>query len=489
MEKEWKTSVLTDADLVREMSYDIQQLKSYVDEMEPRLTEEQRQIYEKVISSVENQQENKLFFLDSPGGTGKTFVINLLLAKIRKQRQIALAVASSGIAASLLPGGRTAHSTFKIPLNVDNMEAPVCSISRNSPMARLLREVTLIVWDECTMAHKSCFEALDRSLRDIRNNNFIMGGVSLLFSGDFRQTLPVVSRGSRADEVNASLKRSFLWPHIERLSLTINMQVRLGDDPAAQEFSEVLLQIGDGTMQETCGLISIPPTLGSVVNSQQDLIDKVFPGVQDLLSNPNDWLCERAILTPTNELAGQINKKVLSLYQAEERTYKSINRVLSDEKAVHYPTEFLDSVTAHELTHKVGAPIMLQRNLNPPKMCNGTRLRIRALHRYVIEADIMTGSGTGESVFIPRIPLIPSNYPFQFKRLQFPVTVCFAMTVNKSQGQTLSTAGIEVSETSCFSHGQLYVACSRVRGSNSLFFHAPGGQTANVVYTEALANQ
>ncbi|XP_054259841.1 uncharacterized protein LOC128984534 [Macrosteles quadrilineatus] len=100
---------------------------------------------------------------------------------------------------------------------------------------------------------------------------------------------------------------------------------------------------------------------------------------------------------------------------------------------------------------------MLLRTLRPPKLCNGTRLRIRSLHRNIIEAEILTGCGAGELVFIPRIPLIPSNYPFEFKRIQFPVTVCFAMSINKSQGQTLSTAGVELSGSACFSHGQLYV--------------------------------
>jgi hypothetical protein len=62
--------------------------------------------------------QGRVFFLDVPGGTGKTFLINLLLAQIRSSDKVALAVASSGIAATLLSGGRTAHSTFKFPLNV-----------------------------------------------------------------------------------------------------------------------------------------------------------------------------------------------------------------------------------------------------------------------------------------------------------------------------------------------------------------------------------
>ncbi|XP_060855618.1 uncharacterized protein LOC132933334 [Metopolophium dirhodum] len=128
---------------------------------------------------------------------------------------------------------------------------------------------------------------------------------------------------------------------------------------------------------------------------------------------------------------------------------------------------------------------MLLRNLSPPKLCNGTRLRITDLQKNLIEAQIMTGFAKGESVFIPRIPIIPSDYPFQFKRMQFPVKVCFAMTINKSQGQTLKIAGIDVRED-CFSHGQFYVACSIVSMPTNLVILAPTGKTSNVVYREIL---
>jgi ATP-dependent DNA helicase PIF1 len=87
--------------------------------------------------------------------------------------------------------------------------------------------------------------------------------------------------------------------------------------------------------------------------------------------------------------------------------------------------------------------------------------------KNLIEATILTGCARGESVFVPRIPLIYSDLPFDFKRLQFPLRVCFAMTINKSQGQTLKYAGVDLREH-CFSHGQCYVACSRVSSPSGL---------------------
>jgi hypothetical protein len=81
--------------------------------------------------------------------------------------------------------------------------------------------------------------------------------------------------------------------------------------------------------------------------------------------------------------------------------------------------------------------------------------------------------------------LISTDYPFEFKRIQFPLKVCFAMTINKSQRQSLSMAGIDLREE-CFSHGQLYVACSRVSSASSLVILAPKGSTKNTVYKEVL---
>jgi len=97
----------------------------------------------------------------------------------------------------------------------------------------------------------------------------------------------------------------------------------------------------------------------------------------------------------------------------------------------------------------------------------------------------MTGCARGKDVFIPRILLIPTDLPFHFKRLQFPVCLAFAMSINKAQGQSLKIAGIHL-ENPCFSHGQLYVACLRVRNPTDLYTLAPEGKTKNTVYPTAL---
>ena len=107
--------------------------------------------------------------------------------------------------------------------------------------------------------------------------------------------------------------------------------------------------------------------------------------------------------------------------------------------ATKYPEEFLQTlnpsgVPPHLLLLKEDMPIMLMRNMDPPRLCNGTRLKILKLHSNVIEAKIIAGDFKGEEVFIPRIPLIPTGFGFDFKRIQFPVKPCFAMSINKAQG-------------------------------------------------------
>lgn len=292
------------------MSYDTVQLTKEVSDNVPKLNQEQLKVYNEIINSV-TFNSGQLFFLDAPGGTGKTFSINLLLATIRSGRNIAIAVASSGIAATLLDGGKTAHSAFKLPLNLNFSETPLCNIPKQSNTAQVLREAKIIVWDECTMAHKKGIDALDRTLQDIRNCNRLMGGVTVLLAGDFRQTLPVISRGTRADEVKACLKSSVLWPKINMLSLKVNMRVYLEHNLKAEEFSNLLLNIGDGNILEEEGKINIPSNLGDVVRDLTSLTDRIYPNIVKSGENCASWLRERAILSPRNDSANSINNFLL----------------------------------------------------------------------------------------------------------------------------------------------------------------------------------
>ena len=198
---------------------------------------------------------------------------------MRLQTCIALAVASSGIAATLLTGGKTAHSVFKLPLNLVRTESPVCSISKGSAMAKVLQKADLIVWDECTMSHRRALETVDRTLKDIRGNSSLMAVVTIVLAGDFRQTLPVIPKGTKADELNACLKASDLWKHVQKLKLSINMRVHLLGDEEASEFSQHLLRIGNGLIPFNNQLKLHQLPCGQFVETIAQLKDKVFPNV------------------------------------------------------------------------------------------------------------------------------------------------------------------------------------------------------------------
>lgn len=131
----------------------------------------------------------------------------------------------------------------------------------SSGMATVLKTCQLIIWDECTMAHKKGLEALDRTLRDFRSDQRPMGGALILLAGDFRQTLPVIPRSTPADELNACLKNSALWRHVKKITLSTNMRVLLLGHVSAQTFAKQLLDMGDGKLlvDPATQEISFPP--------------------------------------------------------------------------------------------------------------------------------------------------------------------------------------------------------------------------------------
>jgi hypothetical protein len=373
------------------------------------------------------------------------------------------------------------------------MSEVACNITKESATAEVLRQCKIIIWDECTMSHKRALEAVNITLQDLKGNKKIMGGTVVVLSGDFWQTLPVVKKGTYIDELQACLKRSNLWKNVKSFHLTKNMRAHLSGFENRENawFAEQLLLIGENKLPNDLetGLIDIPDKFCLVVKSVEELITLAFPEIEKKYLD-HGWLSERAILCPRNSEVNKVNMQVQSLISGNTVTYYSVDKMLEEEKALEYPVEFLNSLElsglpSHELILKIGTPIMLLRNLDPPTLCNGTRVCIKNLWPNVIEATVLTGCAKGEHVFIPRIPLISEDLGFSFKRLQFPVRIAFAMTINKAQGQSLKVAGINL-ETPCFSHGQLYVACSRVGSPHNLYIHCKERKTKNIVYEQAL---
>ncbi|XP_025191833.1 uncharacterized protein LOC112592071 [Melanaphis sacchari] len=180
--------------------------------------------------------------------------------------------------------------------------------------------------------------------------------------------------------------------------LRTNMRVYLygGDDI----FPAQLLKIGNGTLENENGYISVNHTIGRVVNNVEELISTVYPDILNLSNKSYQWLFERAIISPRNVTAGEINDIILLKFDGYSREYLSIDTVTSTDDAIHYPQEFLNSLSPsgsppHKLKLKIGAPITFLCNLQPPNLCNGTRLQIKSLRNNIIETVILTGLAKG----------------------------------------------------------------------------------------------
>ncbi|CAG8484680.1 5829_t:CDS:2, partial [Acaulospora morrowiae] len=266
--------------------------------------------------------------------------------KVRSEGMVAICVASSDITALLLSGGRMVYSTFKIPINVN--DSSFCSIEKNSAHANLICCTSLIIWDEVLIQHHHFVEAADRTLRDICDDQRSFRGITVVFSSDFCQTLPVVVKGS--------------WE-----------------------------QIGNDVNKSK---VAIPENI-RVSPDLKSLIDAVYYniGVEGICTNQylKDWI----ILSSRNDDVDTINRTILNIFPENKQTYLSLNNVVIEEGADNigniYPVEYLNSLNPagmppSKLDLKIGCPIILFRNLSSYQgLCNGSRLVVTRLTDHIVE--------------------------------------------------------------------------------------------------------
>ena len=206
----------------------------------------------------------------------------------------------------------------------------------------------------------------------------------------------------------------------------------------------------------------------------QKFCNKLLP---DLAQNINNhmWLEGRTILAPTNKEVNMLNECLEDKFPGLTDKFSSADTLQNNHDLLRFNQEYLHTLNptgfpTHDIRLKAGMPLMPMRNLNPREgLCNGTKLVfIRSVANKVLECQIVESLRT---VLIPHIIFIPKvgDYPFEWQRCQFPVKPAFAITINKSKGQTLKKAGIWL-RTQAFAHGQLYVACSRVGKPENIQF-------------------
>ncbi|RCV06716.1 hypothetical protein SETIT_1G185800v2 [Setaria italica] len=254
------------------------------------LTEEQNlgfgEEHLKIINTLNAEQR--------AGGTGKTYLYKALL--VRSMDLIVVATTSS-IAASIMPGGRTAHYRFKTPIKLG--DSTMCSFTKQTK------------WDSRVV------EALDRTLQDVMGCTDPFGGKVMLFRGDFRQVLPVMARGTRAQITDATLMRSYIWES---------------------------------------------------KTSIDTLIDRVFPNLHCEYTSAA-YMRELAILSTRNEHVDAVNAFMIERFPGNKKVYYSFDSI-EDDLWNNYPLDFLNSITPnglppHELTIKKNCPVILLRNLDP----------------------------------------------------------------------------------------------------------------------------
>ncbi len=238
------------------------------------------------------------------------------------------------------------------------------------------------------------------------------------------------------------------------------------------------------------------PQFFTVVHDLDKLLFAALPAHRLCPADDNyQWYARRAILAPLNETVKKINLKLLGECEGNVHKLYALDRadVNDQEDRVHnIPADVVRAqesggVPPGELKVKLGCPLILLRKLNVQRrLCNGTRLTLTGIRRRVLQVRLPNISYE----LLPRINFTveEQGVPWVLQRRQFLVKLVFALTINKSQGQSLDEVGVDLRRP-VFTHGQLYVALSRatsVQGVKILMDSQGARRTENIVFPEVL---
>jgi hypothetical protein len=438
-----------------------------------KFTDEQQQSLDAVLKAISGQLATNVFAILASAGCGKTLWVEGLTWTLRAQGSIVLNVAASALAATLLPGGSTAHSVFKIP--IPTTSASYCGVKGTD--RELIRHCKCICYDEVSMVGKDVADCLNRFLQDVMGNEKPFGGKVVVFLGDFKQLMPVAP-GRRYP---ATVKDCSWWPQCRAYRFTKNW--RAAQNPA---FCQFLEQVGNGEIQQ------IPVPDESRVSSISDLIANVYGDDMKTVS------CSRnMILAFTLQTCKDVNDACLAAIPGEEFLAHAHDDTKDNRQPDLYTDDYLASLPLHgvplsTLALKLGARYMISKNYNPlVGACNGTLCELLQYSRNLCQVKIQSGIHSGRIICLPRcsfhVSRENSGLPFEFIRVQFPLIAAYCVSVHKSQGQSLAKIGVVIDQDS-FAHGQVYTALSRTSGWHNIFVVLPAGDShiANKVHRHFL---
>ena len=417
---------------------EIQKLKNLYNTNYEKANIDQKNVLDRINDAVNHRLEDnyqKLFFIDAPGGTGKTFVCNSIIAKYRSELKVVIAAATSGIASLLLlQPSKTIHSTFGIPLHIT--ESSTSSLKNYSDTGKMLKMSTIIIIDEAPTIGKDVIEIVNKKLQTLMNNEYPFGNKIVILAGDFRQTLAIVKHGKKADIISNLIINTDWWSKCETLKLTINErlnQQRIHNNNnflLTEQFNNFLLKIGkfddslkvfDEDNKELENIIQIPNDYifqplqnindNNSNNIEDNHIDQLikwcYPNIgnensienNDVLNN-NISIKNTVIMTTLNSTSNHINNRAIDLMANNKELYvlKSADTTINpEEDAIQYTSEFLNSLDIpgmppHELKLKIGAPVILLRNLDTTiGLANGTRMEVIKVSKYLLTLKIISG--------------------------------------------------------------------------------------------------
>ena len=503
----YKLDHITELDEERD-KYDAEAQGDLFNSLEQRYppNEEQRDAFAAVLEAMEVAKrvgKQQMVCMHGAAGTGKSVIAEKLAAYVRSKGDLVAMCASTTLAATNFKNAHTAHYLFAFPVIEDvedyDGETPVeCQLNEGKFKDRkqYLDNVTLIIWDEVFGNHVKQIEA---SVRALQHNSTVVW----VFIGDTRQILPVIEYGSAQDIIGATFTSSPLWRVVKKVFLKTNLRLRAlqesVDENTTSEareharmqgvYAQAILEIGEGRPSTDSFIMNIKQEKdqASVINTFALPHVELYRNNEAELDMAVEWLHPggdlqaegalrtKTILAVTNECVDAWNTRLQRLNKNKEYrlvshdTFADVDdpkghlaRLLSEEVLNGYTNT---QVPNHVLKLKKGDVCLIMRPMKAYDLASNARVIIMGISENFKMVKVKTLDAHPRIVYVPRMRFnfhLRSKSSYTMSRVQFPLRLCYAMSVNKSQGQSFDQVLLDAT-TPNFSHGHLYVALSRLR--------------------------